>query len=220
MSSNTAIVFGSTGLVGTELLNLLIDDNYWTKAEVFLRQALPITSPKIIQHVTNFDQIDKYAHLIKGDVIFICLGTTIKTAGSQDAFRYVDYELPVKVATLAHENGVKRLVLISSLGANSNSSNFYLRTKGEVEEKIKTIGFSHYYFLRPSLLLGSRREKRFGEKLGKVFMQTFKIALRGKLRKYRGVQASDVAKAMNIVIQKGLNENIIESEKIIEMTQI
>ncbi|MBC8342865.1 MAG: oxidoreductase [Bacteroidetes bacterium] len=217
MNSKTAVIFGSTGLIGVELINLFIEDDYWEKAEVFLRQALPITSNKISQHVTNFEKLDQYAHLIKGDVLFICLGTTMKNAGSKEAFRYVDFELPYKVASIAHANGVKTLLLVSSLGANPQSSNFYLRTKGEIESKLQSIGFESYYFFRPSILFGKRNSRRKGENFGKFLVRVLKFALVGKLRKYRGVKASAVAFAMNHIAKNGFSNKIIESEQIIEL---
>jgi uncharacterized protein YbjT (DUF2867 family) len=219
LEKQSAIVFGSTGLIGQELLQLLIDDDDWKSAGIFLRQALPITSEKIQQHVTNFDYLEKYAHLIKGDVLFICLGTTLKSAGSKAAFRAIDYHLVEKVASFAKENNVGKMIFVSSIGASINSSNYYLQTKGRIEKKLEEMGFEDYYFLRPSILLGKRKNKRPAEKMAKILMRFFKFALVGRFRKYRGIHARDVAYCMNYLGKNGYQKNILESEDLQHILQ-
>ncbi|HCY00506.1 MAG TPA: hypothetical protein DG754_10235, partial [Bacteroidales bacterium] len=145
------------------------------------------------------------------DTAYCCLGTTIKKAGSKEAFLEVDLELVVDFANKAKEAGVKRFAVVSSIGANAKSKNFYLNTKGKVEEQLKAIGFKRLVIVQPSLLLGKRNEKRFGEDMGKVLYSVFKFIFIGPLKKYRGIQALDVAKAMIVLAEQGMGTITVES---------
>ena len=151
---------------------------------------------------------------MKGDDIFICLGTTIKKAGSVKKMEEVDRDLPVALATVASANGVKRIAVVSALGANPRSSNYYLRIKGEMERDIQKLKFENIAIVRPSLLLGERKEKRAGEFIGKMVMKTFKPVLIGKMKKYRGIHGKDVAKAMIAILQKPQVKTVYESDEL------
>lgn len=192
----TAILIGASGLIGSHVLKLLLNDDNFDKVKIFVRKKLAITNEKLEQFVTDFDDYDSFKQLVTGDIIFCCLGTTIKTAGSQPAFKKVDYEYPLAFAKAGKENGVKQYIIISSIGATINTSNFYLKTKGDIEQAIEQLNYSSFIILRPSMLLGKREEFRLGEKIGQVMMQLLSFMFIGSLKKYKAIHASVVAKAM------------------------
>jgi len=192
----TAIIFGATGLIGKNLLNSLILAPGYDKIKIFVRKKPDLNHPKVEIQVSDMVDIIKLKDMIKGNDLFCCLGTTISKAGSQDAFRKIDYELPTEIAMMAAENKVEGFFVVSSLGADYNSSNFYLRTKGEMEEGIKKSGIKSIGIFRPSFLLGEREEFRLGENIAKAAMKLINPLLLGNLKKYRGIKASDVARAM------------------------
>jgi len=209
-----AIIFGASGLVGSYLLNILLIDEAYEKIVLLTRRKLNISHEKIIEFDIDFDKPDEYKKLIKGDVVFCCLGTTVKNAGSQIATRKVDLDYPVQIATIAKEKGIKSFIVISSLGANSSSRNFYLQSKGLMEDEISGLGFENFYSLRPSLLLGKRNEFRFAELIGSIFMKALSPLCVGKLKRYRAIDAQQVAKAMAYLSKNDYPETIIQSEKI------
>ena len=149
-----------------------------------------------------------------GDDVFICLGTTIKKAGSVKKMEEIDRDLPVMLASAAASNGVKRIAVVSSIGANTESANYYLRIKGEMEQEILKLKFENTAILRPSMLLGDRKEKRPGELAGKVVMKVFNPLLMGKMKKYRGIHGRDVARAMIAILQSKNVKNIYESDEL------
>lgn len=197
----TAIVLGATGLTGSHLVEILLKSSEYENIIVFVRKELNIKNRKLTQYIIDFENIDYYQDLIRCDDMFCCLGTTIKKAGSQENFKKVDYDYPVHFARIAKQNGTAHFLMISSIGANAKSSNFYLRTKGEVEEVIKGIQFESTSIFRPSILVGDRKEFRLGEKIGTFFARIMSVFMLGKLRKYRPVKATQVAQAMYRVAQ-------------------
>ncbi len=198
----TALVIGSTGLIGSELLKILLESPEYTQVMTFVKRDLGIRHPKLIQHLIDFDQPESYKNLVVGDDFFCTIGTTIKNAGSQSAFRKVDYEYPRQFASFARQNKVKQFLIISSLNANAKSSNFYLKTKGDIQDFLKNCEFESVAVLQPSLLLGNRAEFRFGEKVGAFFMQTFSFLFQGNLKKYNAIEGKTVAKAMFKIAQR------------------
>jgi uncharacterized protein YbjT (DUF2867 family) len=202
--SKTAIILGASGLVGGEVVKQLLADfegnplhkTDFEKIKIFVRKPISISHNKLEQIVVDFSSIGTYSELISGDVIFCCMGTTIKNAGSQDSFIKVDYTYPLEFAKIAKENGIKKMLLISSIGADKAASNFYLKVKGDIELAIEKLKFDSFIILRPSMLLGNRKEVRFGESVGKVFMKLFSFLFIGKFKKYKAIEASVVAKAM------------------------
>ncbi|MBA2422827.1 MAG: NAD(P)H-binding protein [Chitinophagales bacterium] len=193
----TILLFGSTGLIGGELLRLLLEDsNAMVKA--FLRRPIVITNipPHFTQHVVDFNRIEEWKNLLAGDELYCCLGTTIRKAGSRAAFRAVDYELVLQIANRALVNGVKKFIVISSLGADAGSSNFYLRTKGEMERDVQQLLFQKIRILRPSVLTGNRDEFRLGEKVGIGVASVLSPLMVGRLKKYKPISATSVARAM------------------------
>jgi uncharacterized protein YbjT (DUF2867 family) len=190
----TALVIGATGLVGNNLVHLLLEDNRFNKVIVFARRSLKIQNTKLEEHIINFDSPTTWQHLVKGDVMFSALGTTIKQAGSQQAQYKIDYTYQYQFAEAASNNKVPVYVLVSSSGANPESKIFYSRIKGELERDVKKLSFSSIYFLQPSLLVGHREEERIGEKIGYKVLKAFNSA--GIFKKYRPIEGKIVAKAM------------------------
>lgn len=192
----TALIIGSTGLIGSELLNLLLESPNYAKVITFVKRDAGILHPKLKQHIIDFDKPETYKELVIGDDFFCTIGTTIKKAGSKKAFRKVDFEYPRQFAAFALQNKIKQFLIISSLGAAVNSSNFYLKTKGEIEDFLKDCNFESVSVLQPSLLLGNRTEFRLGEKIGTFFMKTLSFAFVGNLKKYKPIESKTVAKAL------------------------
>jgi uncharacterized protein YbjT (DUF2867 family) len=214
MNKRTAIVFGSTGLIGNLLLEELIQSNQYLKILIFVRQTIDISHPRVQQFAVDFSEPASFSELIKGDDLFICLGTTIKKAGSIKKMEEIDRDIPDAIASAASFNGVKRIAVVSSLGANPESSNYYLRIKGEMERTIKSMKFENTAIVRPSILLGERKEKRTGELVSKVVMKTVKPLLVGKMKKYRGIHGGDVARAMIAILQKPQEKIVYESDEL------
>src|SRR6267154_2386307 len=154
----TALLAGSTGLIGRQLLELLLKDDHYSNVIAISRKKLEITNPKLINVVCELSQLSNYSDELKADDVFCCLGTTMKVAKSKEKFRAVDFDAPVMLARIAKENGAKKFLLVSALGANKNSSIFYNQVKGEVEQAIQQIGVEACHIFRPSLLIGPRRE--------------------------------------------------------------
>lgn len=192
----TALLAGASGLVGSELLQLLLHSPMYEKVKVLVRTPLQVEHAKLEQIIVNYDQLETYGQHFQVDDLYCCLGTTIKRAGSQAAFRKVDYEYPVKLAQLAKQHGVQQYLIITAMGANANSSIFYSRVKGEVEAELQRIGIASVHIFRPSLLLGKRAEFRLGEQIASWLSPLFGFFLVGSLRKYRSIQAGTVAKGM------------------------
>jgi Predicted nucleoside-diphosphate-sugar epimerases len=211
----TAIVFGATGLVGSHLLSLLEQDTRYSHIKVFGRSKPQFTTDKVEFFLGDLRNPERLSDRLTGDDLYICLGTTIKAAGSKPEFRRIDLELPAKVAEFAKKNGVSTVAVISSLGANAQSHSFYLRTKGEMENLLIEQMFDKTIILRPSMLLGKRKEFRLGEEIGKHMVKVLNFLLCGKLRRYRAVEATDVAAAMlKVVSEAGNGVTIVESEAI------
>nr|WP_315158539.1 oxidoreductase [uncultured Flavobacterium sp.] len=201
MQTKTALVIGSTGLIGSQLVDLLLASEHYEKVLIFVKRDSGKSHLKLEQHIINFDAPETYQHLVKGDDLFCTIGTTIKKAGSQSAFRKVDYEYPIAFSKIAKTNNIKQFLIVSSLGANKDSNNFYLKTKGEMEAELAKANFETTVIVRPSLLLGQRSEFKLGEKIGAFFSKGFSFLLFGKLKKYRPIESSTVAKAMHLLAQ-------------------
>jgi uncharacterized protein YbjT (DUF2867 family) len=204
MEKKSALVAGASGLVGTALLTCLLESQAYEKVKVFVRNRIDIESPKLDQIVVDFDKLEEFNEHFKVDDVFCCLGTTIKKAGSKEAFRKVDFEYPVHLGKLAKKNGVQRFLIITALGADKDSKIFYSRVKGETEVELKSIGLTSLHIFQPSLLLGERKEFRLGEKLSILLSPLVKPILAGGLRKYQPIKAQDVALAMSLIAQTQL----------------
>lgn len=209
----TALLVGATGLIGSFLLKRLIASPAYSRMIAWTRRPLAVNSPKLIVEIADFDHLDE--RRIDAEDVYCCLGTTIKQAGSQDAFRRVDFGYPVALARRAARDGVRRLFVVSALGANARSSVFYSRVKGEMEEGVRASGVSQIYFFRPSLLDGPREEPRIGERIGSLVGSL----LGPLLGKYRPIQADAVAEAMLMVATQDLKPGIYESSRLRELTR-
>lgn len=201
---SVAIIAGSTGLIGSELLKLLLEEDKVEKVKILLRKPIKTDHTKLEKHIVDFDNLGNYKEIMSADYAFCCLGTTIKKAGSQEAFYRVDHTYVTEFAKLAEQQGAKEFLLISSMGASSKSRVFYNRVKGETEEAVQKIDFRAIHILRPSLLLGDREEKRIGEDLGKKLNKWLNPVIPSK---YKGIEATDVAKAMQILSSRA-NEGV------------
>lgn len=206
-----AIIIGATGLVGNKLLELLSNDDHY-ELVFSISRNLPDNLPANAAHIP-FDNAD-YEIPDGCDEAYCCLGTTMKKAGSKEAFLKVDLEMVVAFANKAKKAGIRHMAVVSSIGANPKTSNFYLKTKGQMEEKLKTMGFSRLVIVRPSLLLGKRNETRPAEDFGKVIFSVLGFLMAGPLKKYRGIQAHDVAKAMVALLEKDSGVEVVESDKL------
>ncbi|MBL7871028.1 MAG: NAD(P)H-binding protein [Cyclobacteriaceae bacterium] len=200
MMTKIALIAGATGLIGNQLLEFLISDSHYSKIIALSRKPLSITNPKVENIVMEVEQLERHPEL-KADDVFCCLGTTMKQAGSKVAFRKVDFDYPLHLAKVLKGNGAQQFLLISALGANKNSLVFYNQVKGEIEEAIKSVGFKALHILRPSLLLGSRKEQRSGEDAAKVFYKIFGFLIP---KKYQGLESIKVARAMHALSKKEL----------------
>lgn len=201
MNNKTALLAGASGLVGNELLHILLNSSHYSQVKILVRHPLEIAQEKLEQIITDFDKLDDYADYFNVDDVYCCLGTTIKKAGSQEAFKKVDYDYPLKMAELAKSHQVKNFLVITALGADSNSKVFYSRTKGQLQLHLKKTGLTALHIFQPSLLLGERQEFRLGEKAATVLSPVISKVLKGKMKKYKPVEARDVALTMYEVAQ-------------------
>lgn len=214
-----ALVFGATGLVGSYLVNELADNPIYEKVKVFNRKKQHYTHSKIEEFLIDYDKIGEYIHEIKAHDAFCCLGTTLKKAGSKENFFKIDHDLPLELAKICATNDIDTFIAISSIGANANSSNYYLRAKGLMENHIQEFEFDQLAFVRPSMLLGPRREFRFGEALGKIIMFPFNYLLFGNLKKYRAIHSKTVAKAMLQIANMPVHKLFFESDELSEIAK-
>lgn len=211
----TAVVFGSTGLVGEELISVLLANNDYEKVIAVTRKPLPIRDSKLVEvQLADFSQLIQLGEKLKASGFYCCIGTTIAVAGSKEAFRKVDLDIPQEIARLAEALSIPALVVISSIGASFESSNFYLKTKGEMEKSVREIYSGNLKIVRPSFLMGKRTEFRFGEKLGIGFMRIFGWLFVGPLKKYRGINAHDVALAMVKLASLPSDRVVFESDEL------
>jgi len=195
----TATLIGASGLIGSHLLQLLLKDNTYSTVKIIVRRPQLLRDPKLQEIVIDFEDKKALEQAIAGSaVVFSAVGTTQKKVkGDKNAYRKVDFDIPVNAAKAAAKFGVYSFSLVSSVGANAaNNNNFYLKLKGIVEEAVSKESIPQLHIMRPSMLLGDRKEKRFGESIAAVLMPLFSIFLLGKSAKYKAIKAEDVAKAM------------------------
>lgn len=197
----TATLIGATGLIGNYLLEELLKDDFYHTVRILIRRPLELTHPKLEKKLVDFSDVENFRLSLEGsDVVFCAVGTTQqKVKGDKAAYRKVDYDIPINAARFCKLNGCETFVLVSSVGANSNSNNFYLKLKGEVEDAVKAVGIRSVHIMRPSMLLGDRKEFRLGEKISKVILPVFSFLIPSK---YKPIQGKDVAKAMVAAAKK------------------
>jgi len=201
----SALVAGGTGLVGSQLVKLLIQSTKFDGVKVLVRKENPtqIEGADVLE--VDYERLSEFEQYLKADVIFCCLGTTIKKAGSKEKFRKVDYAYPYELAKLCLKNGDIQFNIITANGANSNSFFFYNRVKGDIEKALEGLNIQNLNIFRPSLLLGKRNEKRITEEVGSIFASVVNPLLVGKLKKHRAIQGLTVARAMLNVSLKNLS---------------
>lgn len=188
-----ALVAGATGLIGKQVLKLLLEVEAYEKVKAITRKPLNLQHPKLENIVLDFETLSEQRAAIKADDVFCCLGTTIRIAKTKEAFRKVDHDYPLELARITKNQGATQYLLVSALGADKKSSVFYNRVKGEVEEAIGQVGFDSFYIFRPSLLLGDRTEVRAGEGAATVFFKVFGFLIP---KKYKAIESGKVARAM------------------------
>ena len=213
----TALIFGSTGLVGGHVLDQLIQNKNYSKIKLFVRSAYEIDHPKIEIVKTDFNNLENHIEDIKGDDCFFCIGTTKKNSPDKDEYKRVELEVPKQVAQIAKSNLVNSFVFVSSGYADPKSSGDYLKFKGLVEEELKRLNFSKLGIMRPSFLLGDRKEKRVGEKIGIFVFKLLSPLFLGPLKKMKPIHSATVAKAMIAVTQNNYSKIIYESNQISEI---
>ena len=191
----TALVFGSSGLIGGHLLNQLIKDNNYNKIKIFVRSEPENNDPKVEIIKTDFNNLENHKEDIKGDDCFFCIGTTKQNSPDKNEYRRVELDVPKEIAQIAKSNSVNSFIFVSSGYADPKSSGDYLKFKGEVEEELKRLNFSKLGIMRPSFLLGDRKEKRVGEKIGIFVFKLLSPLFLGPLKKMKPIHSTTVAKA-------------------------
>ena len=215
----TAIVIGATGLVGSELTRLLLEDKRIEKVRVLVRRSTGIVHPTLEEHVVDFEQPKDWENLLRGDMLFSCLGTTIGKAGNKDAQYKIDYTYQYEMARAASQNGVIDYALISSAGASVDSKIFYSRMKGELDRDVNLLNFNHIAIIRPGLLVGPRKEFRFGERISIPFV--YAISSLPGLRKYRPIEAKTVAQALiNAIFYAKKAKQVYELEEVFALANV
>ena len=214
-----ALLFGASGLVGSHLLNQLISNNNYSKIKLFVRSTIDLDDPKIEIIQTDFNNLENHREDIKGDDCLFCIGTTKKNSPDKDEYKRVELEVPKQIAQIAKSNFVNSFVFVSSGYADPKSSGDYLKFKGEVEEELKKLNFPKLGVMRPSFLLGDRKEKRVGEKIGIFIFKLISPLLLGPLKKMKPIHSEIVARSMIKVANEDLQKNTFESNEIIELTK-
>ena len=213
----TALLFGSSGLVGGQILNRLINDVNYSKIKIFVRSEPEIQSNKLEIIKTDFKDLQNFKDYLKGDDCFFCIGTTKKNSPKQDEYRRIELDIPKQVARLAKINEVKSFIFVSSISANSKSSSDYLRFKGKVEEEIKNLNFQKIVIMRPSFLMGKREENRFVEKVGIPIFNFLSPLFLGSLKKMKPIHSEIVAKIMIRAANENMQKTVFESDEIVAL---
>jgi uncharacterized protein YbjT (DUF2867 family) len=213
----TALLFGASGLVGSHVLSQLISNNNYSKIKLFVRSSIDISDPKIEIIQTDFNNLENHREDIKGDDCFFCIGTTKQNSPDKNEYRRVELEVPKQIAQIAKSNLVNSFVFVSSGYADPKSSGDYLKFKGEVEEELKRLNFPKLGIVRPSFLLGDRKEKRMGEKIGIFVFKLLSPLFLGPLKKMKPIHSAIVAKGMIAIIQNDSSQTIFESNEISEI---
>ena len=189
------ILVGASGLIGSNLLSLLIESDEISQILLLVRKPLKVSDHKVQELIVNFDELEKFRSEIMGDIIYSCLGTTKAANPDTDQYRKIDLEYPLKLAEIGVKNGISQFHLVSSLCANHTASNSYLKLKGELEKELKQASILSLHIYQPTLLTGNRRESRTLEKLATSAFKLIDQLLIGPLIKYRSIKAETVAQA-------------------------
>ena len=210
----TALLFGSSGLIGGHLLNKLIQNNDYNKIKIFVLTEPEIKDSKIEIIKADFNNLKNQIEDIKGDDCFFCIGTTKQNSPDKNEYKRIERDLPVEIAQIAKANSIDSFVYVSSGFADPKNSGAYLRYKGEVEEELKKLNFTKLVIMRPSFLIGNRTEKRFGEKIGIFLIKLLSPLFLGPLKKMKPIHSEKVAKAMIKVANEDIQQSVFESNEI------
>ena len=213
----TALLFGSSGLIGGHLLNNLIQNNDYNKIKIFVRSEPEIKDSKIEIIKTDFNNLKNHVEDIKGDDCFFCIGTTKQNSPDKNEYKRIERDMPVEIAETAKANSVNSFVYVSSGFADPKNSGVYLKYKGEVEEELKKLNFTKLGIMRPSFLMGNRKEKRFGEKIGIFLFKLLSPLFLGPLKKMKPIHSEIVANAMIKVANEDIQQSIFESNEIVNL---
>jgi uncharacterized protein YbjT (DUF2867 family) len=216
----TALIFGATGLVGGHLTKLLLENGNYEKIKIFVRSEVNFNNPKIQIIKTDFQNLSNHSSEIKGDDCFFCIGTTRKNSPNKLEYQRVELDIPKQIAKIAKLNSVNNFSFISSGMANPKHSSEYLRYKGLVEETLKDLEFIDLSIIRPSFLVGSRKEKRFGEKIGIFIFKILSPLFIGPLKKMKPIRADLVARAMIYLSNYKIEQNTFESDELVRLGKI
>ena len=213
--NKSSVIFGATGLVGREIVYELLQKDEVDNICAVVRKKMSIANPRLKQIVINdFTSLDTIKAQLSADTYFCCIGSTIAKAGNKAGFRRVDFDIPVIIAGLASSLHIPNLVIISSISANAGSGNFYLRTKGEMEQEVQKRFKGNLKIVRPSMILGHRPEFRLGEIIGKGLITVLSIFLIGPLGKYKGINYTEIARGMINSVDLPKETIIVESDKL------
>lgn len=214
----TALLFGSSGLIGGHLTKQLIENSSYSKVKLFVRSDPKISDPKIEIIKTDFNNLQDHKDEIIGDDCFFCIGTTKQNAPDKDEYRRIEYNIPIEIAKIAKSNSINSFIYVSSGFADPKSSGAYLKNKGDVEEELKNLNFLKLGIMRPSFLIGDRKEKRIGEKIGIFIFKLISPFFLGPLKKMKPINSEKVAKAMIKIANENLKKTILESDEIVEIS--
>ena len=215
--AKTAILLGATGATGREVLKLLLNDKRYDKVKLFNRNKVGIQDDKIEEHVIDLLKLEEHKAQFTGDEVFCCIGTTKAKTPDKETYYKIDYGIPVTAAKLANQNGINSFIVISAIGADKNSSIFYNRTKGEMQDAVLKEGIANTYILQPSLIVAHRNDMRLMEQIGAVAMKLLNPLLLGGAAKYRSIKAATIAKAMLWLANNNYAEAIVTSDIIAKL---
>ena len=213
----TALIFGSTGLIGGILLKLLANDHKYKKIKVFVRSSIPNIDAKIEVVQTDFSKLENIKSEIKGNDCFFCIGTTRKKTPNKEDYINTEYNLPVTIGKICKDNDVENFTYISSLGASAKQSNLYLKNKGMAEDELSKLNFNKFIIIRPSFLIGKRKEERLGEKIGIFAMKCISPLLVRGLKKYKSINAEIVAKSMIKISNSEIQSGVFEPPQLLQI---
>ena len=209
-----ALIFGSSGLVGSNLVKIILQNEKYDHIKLFVRSETENKSKKLEIIKTDFNNLEKHKDSIVGDDCFFCIGTTRKNTPDKNEYIRTEYNIPVEIGKIAKSNSVNNFIYVSSLGANPNSSGLYLKNKGQAEQELINLNFPRLAIIRPSILLGNRKENRIGEKIGIFVMKLLSPLFLGKLKKYKPIKVENVVKAIVDISKNNYKKIIFESDQL------
>lgn len=213
----TAVVAGATGLVGRELVKMLLNHPAYNRVVVLVRREIGLSHPKLEERHISFDRLEQEVEgeMFKDADVFCSLGTTIKQAGSQEAFRRVDHDYPLALGRVARQNGAASFIIVTAMGSSDRSKIFYNRVKGETERDLALLGLSRLVVLKPFLMFGDRAENRPGERAAIVIFRLIGALMIGPLARYRAIESRIVSQVMVLAARReGPSLEVLESEQI------